>query len=156
KVEYWSDTPIRNVGTDAFRRESVNYMLELNDIQLNVDNGIVMEVQEGYVPPPLVGIWARWPYFHNMSAPSLCAVLTRADERPVRYRAGEPIDRDRDFDAECNGYPESAPAHFDVEFDTRIPGLGNSGHDERIFLKDGEEVFSPAEKRELIRFLQTL
>ena len=48
----------------------------------------VVEPQEGYVPPPLVGIWMRYPYFHNGSAPTLCDVVTRPSQREkVFYQA---------------------------------------------------------------------
>ncbi|MEM6731080.1 MAG: hypothetical protein AAF658_05965 [Myxococcota bacterium] len=156
RVRYFANTPIHDVGTDPYRARAIDYLQELNRIALAEKHAVVLESQQGYVPPPLVGIWARWPYFHNMSAPTLCDVLTRGEDRPSFYVAGEPIDRERDFDSLCNGYPKLAPAHFDAPFDTRIPGLDNRGHDEGIFLRDGEELFSPAEKADLIRFLQTL
>jgi hypothetical protein len=34
--------------------------------------------------------------------------------------------------------------------------LSNLGHDARIFVVEGREIFSPADKRDLVRFLQTL
>ncbi len=40
---------------------------------------------EGYTPPPLDGIWATAPYFHNGSVPTLFHVLFPA-ERPVVWR----------------------------------------------------------------------
>jgi hypothetical protein len=36
------------------------------------------------------------------------------------------------------------------------PGLSNLGHDERIFVVEGREIFSPQDKLDLVRFLQTL
>ena len=41
-------------------------------------------------------------------------------------------------------------------YDTSVPGLGNQGHDEGVFLKDGAEMYTPAQKRDIVRFLQTL
>ena len=44
-----------------------------NRLKIFKDNGISLEPHPGsYVPPPLVGIWARWPYMHNNSS---CSVL---------------------------------------------------------------------------------
>jgi len=41
--------------------------------------------QIGYVPPPLVGIWASAPYFHNGSVPSVYEVL-KSSARPTLWR----------------------------------------------------------------------
>jgi hypothetical protein len=108
------------------------------------------------VPPPLVGIWARWPYFHNNAAPSLCAVLTRADRRPKTYYANKAEEPDRDFDKRCNGYPVGRKGDKDLLFETRKQGLSNAGHDEGIFLKDGRELLTIDEKMAIIEFLKTL
>lgn len=161
-VRYHEDTPVVDVGTDGNRNKGMESLLALNDLAISKKSATVIKVQKGYVPPPLVGIWARFPYFHNNSAPSLCAVLTRREDRPTKYYAGEQIDPKVDFDKECNGYPsgDAVPAAWlkDTEalFDTSIEGLGNQGHDEGVFLKDGVELFTPEQKRDIIEFLQTL
>jgi hypothetical protein len=78
------------------------------------------------------------------------------------YWSGEPLNPSSDFDFACNGYPLGARVpsawlerreHF---YDTGRPGLSNQGHDEGLFLKDGREIFSSDNKRDLIQFLQTL
>jgi hypothetical protein len=134
----------------------------MNRLAISQKYEVKSEVTHGYVPQPLVGIWARWPYFHNNSAPSLCAVLTASAKRPKGYWTGEPLDRERDFDRACNGYPsggavpedwKSNPAAF---YDPSRDGLSNSGHDEGIFLENGRELLSPEDKGDLIQFLQTL
>lgn len=161
-VAYPEKTRVINVGTDSQRREGmISLEKGLNPLAISKLNGIVIKTQNGYVPPPLVGIWARFPYFHNNSVPNLCALLTVSRDRPVTYWSGEAVDKKRDYDSDCAGYPVSGvpdswkkrPEHL---FDTRKPGLGNGGHDEKIFLKDGVEIFSQAEKMELIEFLKTL
>ncbi len=154
-------TPVVDVGTDAYRRLGMKSLEQLNNLSISKKNGIVIETQKGYVPPPLVGIWARWPYFHNNSVPSLCAVLTPTAARPRTYYAGEAIDRDRDFDADCNGYPVAAkiPAKWKTQeyfYDTQRKGMSNSGHDVNIFIKEGKEIFTAEDKKALIRFMQTL
>jgi hypothetical protein len=162
QVRYFSDTPVVDVGTDPQRAASMKSLLQLNDLALSQRKGVLIQVQKGYVPPPLEGIWARWPYFHNNSAPSLCAVLTAGVKRPSFYFAGEARDKERDFDATCNGYPQggNVPEAWKKNprrrFDSSMAGLSNKGHDEGIFLRGGQEMYSEAEKAELIMFLKTL
>lgn len=161
QVRYKEKTPVIDVGTDPFRRLGMKSLEQLNDLAISKKNGIVIKAQDGYVPPPLVGIWARWPYFHNNSVPNLCALLTPAPKRPVVYFSGEANNPETDFDLECNGYPLGAKtpeawktrAHL---FDTRRPGMSNAGHDQKIFIKDGKEILSAEDKKNLIVFLQTL
>ncbi|MNJ96682.1 hypothetical protein D3C87_144120 [compost metagenome] len=161
QVRYKEKTPVVNVGTDPFRRQGMKSLEQLNDLSISKKNGIVIKPQEGYVPPPLVGIWARWPYFHNNSVPSLCAVLSPSYRRPVAYYSGEANDPEKDFDFECNGYPvgDKTPKAWKTRrhfYDTRVKGMSNSGHDEGIFIKDNKQLLSAEDKRNLIQFLQTL
>ncbi len=158
RVNYKPKKPVFDVGTDPQRHQGMASLAQLNNLEISRRNGIVIEPQKGYVPPPLVGIWARWPYFHNNSVPSLCAVLTRHENRPVTYWAREANDPNKDFDLECNGYPSERPTTLSNQwfYDTRRPGMRNTGHDERILLKDGKEIFSKEDKRAIIQFLQTL
>lgn len=163
RVRYPERTRVMDVGTDPGRYEGMASLARaLNPLAISRNERIVIKPQKGYVPPPLVGIWARWPYFHNNSVPSLCAVLTRHEDRPATYFAGEADDPDRDFDSECNGYPsgsavpESWKTNYSAFYDTSREGMHNTGHDERIFLKNGVELLTPEDKRDLIQFLQTL
>lgn len=162
-LTYHKKTPVRDVGTDPGRYLGMREFADaLNSLQISKSIGTVVEPQKGYVPPPLDGIWARWPYFHNNSVPNLCALLTKASARPSTYWAGPANDKDLDFDQDCVGYPlaEKTPAAWkrnkDFFYDTRKEGLRNTGHDEGIFLKEGAELFTQAEKMELIEFLKTL
>lgn len=163
KVTYHEKTPVKDVGTDPGRYLGMNEFAEdLNRLKISKSLNAVVEPQKGYVPPPLDGIWARWPYFHNNSIPNLCALLTPGSKRPVTYVAGPAKNKDTDFDQECVGYPlgEKTPAAWkkdrDFLYDTRKKGLSNKGHDDRIFMKDGIEIYSKEQKRELIEFLKTL
>ena len=154
-------TPVIDVGTDPYRRQGIKSLEQLNDLSISKANKIVIKEQKGYVPPPLVGIWARWPYFHNNSVPSLCAVLTPAALRPIFYYAGDAMNTATDFDPDCNGYPTfdqtpaawRQPAYY---YDTSRKGMSNAGHDVDIFIKDGQEILTAADKKALIKFLQTL
>lgn len=162
RVNYHSKTPVINVGTDPSRFEGMKSLEQLNNLAISRNNGIQIKAQHGYVPPPLVGIWARWPYFHNNSIPNLCALLTRSEKRPKKFYMGEANNPQTDFDSACNGYPlgKATPKEWKKSkkflFQTRKEGLGNMGHDEGIFLKNGNEILSPQEKLDLIQFLQTL
>ena len=153
RVLYHELTPVMDVGTDPQRAQGmVSLERSLNRLELSKRHDIRIEVQTGYVPPPLVGIWARWPYFHNNSAPTLCAVLSLSEERPRKYLAVPAQDPSTDFDSECNGYPVPTKVRQEYrterfEFDTLRPGLRNTGHEHR---------FSARERRDLIVFLQTL
>lgn len=159
QVQYPAHTLVVDVGTDPARFLGMRSLVQLNNLQISKDHGIRVEAQKGYVPPPLNGIWARWPYFHNNSAPNLCAVLTRSEARPKTYWARPANNKAVDFDVRCNGYPRRrVPEGTPEEFLYRAEGEGrsNAGHDEGIFLRDGRELMSNVEKFELIRFLQTL
>lgn len=157
RVHYPQATPVINVGTDPGRYRGMRALEALNNLPISKANGILIQRQYGYVPPPLEGIWARWPYFHNNSAPSLCAVLTKGSDRPTRYLARPAEDKSRDFDSNCNGYPAgSTNWSSEYVYEAGADGRKNTGHDEGIFLKKGVEIFKPAEKISLIRFLQTL
>lgn len=161
-VLYHEQTPVMDVGTDPARAQGMAYFADaLNGLAISQTIQTVVQPQHGYVPPPLVGIWARWPYFHNNAAPNLCAVLTRSADRPQMYYAGEANDPQTDFDAMCNGYPQAARApeawrKKEFAYVVNAQGLSNRGHDEGIFLRDGEEIFSPADKQAIIEFLKTL
>lgn len=163
KVTYHEKTPVIDVGTDPGRYLGMNeFAANLNNLKISKTIGTVVVPQKGYVPPPLEGIWSRWPYFHNNSAPNLCAVLTPGPRRPAIYWAGAAKNKQTDFDQDCVGYPvgSKTPSSWknDPEFlfDSSKEGLSNRGHDEKIFIKDGVEIYSTSQKLELIEFLKTL
>jgi mono/diheme cytochrome c family protein len=167
RVKYFAQTTTVDVGTDAGRREGMKAMAEaLNPLAMSSEYGISNEVQDGYVPPPLEGIFARYPYLHNNSVPNLCALMTNPSQRPVTYTSGKPIDPNTDYDQDCVGYPtgskvpanwlsaKDAPEHL---FDTRKEGLSNSGHFNGIFTRaDGTERYTDDQKKDLREFLKTL
>ncbi|NDG84236.1 MAG: hypothetical protein EBX52_04260 [Proteobacteria bacterium] len=76
------------------------------------------------------------------------------------------LDRTRDFDQECVGYPigSAEPEAWskvvdsaDHLYDARRPGMSNAGHYDRIFRKkDGSERYTAEEKKDLVEFLKTL
>jgi hypothetical protein len=163
KVTYHKKTPVIDIGTDPGRYLGMKeFADDLNRLQISKNLNAMVEPQKGYVPPPLDGIWARWPYFHNNSIPNLCELLTPGPKRIKGYFAGKALDKKTDYDQECMGYPTSDntptqwtqnPEYF---YDSTKEGLSNLGHDERIFIKEGKEIYSTTEKKELIEFLKTI
>jgi hypothetical protein len=109
----------------------------------------------GYVAPPLDGVWASAPYFHNGSVPTVYGVLTK-EARPKYFRRAGTI---KDYDARDLGLKVealSAPASKDLPgearrrvIDTTIPGLGNGGHPFGFHLNEKQ-------KRAVIEYLKTL
>jgi hypothetical protein len=163
KVTYHKKTPVIDVGTDPGRYLGMKeFANDLNRLQISKNLNAVVEPQKGYVPPPLEGIWARWPYFHNNSIPNLCELLTPGPNRIKGYFAGKALDKKTDYDHDCMGYPtgDKTPAQWtqnrEYFYDSTKEGLSNLGHDERIFIKEGKEIYTTAEKKELIEFLKTL
>lgn len=105
------------------------------------------EPQPGYIAPPLDGVWATAPYFHNGSVPTLAQVLD-PDTRPDYWK------RDRDptaYDHERMGwlYTNKRGGGGKMTYDTTLPGYGNGGH---LFGKK----LSAEERRDVLEYLKTL
>lgn len=164
KVRYLKRTPVEDVDTDPQRYQGTSAFADgLNNLKISKWMGTVVKPQKGYVPPPLVGIFSRYPYFHNNSVPTLCDILKSPERRVKSYYQGPAKDPETDYDFECVGYPtgKAIPPSWTKDkgafFDTSKPGLGNSGHYKDIMLtKDGEEKFSPSEKQDIVEYLKTL
>lgn len=108
----------------------------------------------GYVAPPLDGLWASAPYLHNGSVPTLWHLL-HPEERPVvwkrtsddgydQQRVGLPIEA---FEA----VPKSAraPVHRRRYFNTKLPGKSAAGHP---FVN----VLTEEEKQAVLEYLKSL
>ncbi|MCB9531721.1 MAG: hypothetical protein H6700_08135 [Myxococcales bacterium] len=163
ELRYHEQTPVFDVGTDSWRARGMNAFADrLNELAISAQMGTVVEVQTGYVPPPLDGIWSRYPYLHNQSVPTLCDLLVPATYRTGEFWMGPDEDPEADFDAACVGLPvgDRVPESWKEEprnhYDTSLPGLGNFGHDEWLTADDGTPLLSEAERSDLIAFLRTL
>ena len=108
----------------------------------------------GYTAPPLDGVWATAPYFHNGSVPSIALVLD-STARPGSWRR---VDHDSThFDEAALGWPwEPAGAWDDAPagerkhiYDTSSFGYGNGGHTFGDHLSDEE-------RRAVLEYLKTL
>ena len=103
--------------------------------------------QTGYVAPPLDGIWATAPYFHNASVPTLELVLNSA-LRPDYF--SRPFDYAQ-YDVAAPGWPFTAEDDGDGAdtYDTTLEGYGNQGHTYGDDLDD-------TDRAALVEYLKTL
>lgn len=114
-----------------------------------------LEPYDGYVAPPLDGIWATAPFLHNGSVPTLAALLD-SSTRPTYWRRRSYDSRQ--FDQDALGWP----------YDTLDYGQDVASDDERKFIYDttqfghgkGGHTFgdhlTARERRALIEYLKTL
>lgn len=120
---------IQAIATDRHRLDSYTYEFAANQYTLYPHSKYRFKhfrKTQGYANHPLDGIWARAPYLHNGSVPSLRDLLDPPEDRPKRfYRGYDVYDQDKlgfVYDvAEENG------SRFFL-FDTSLPGNGNGGH----------------------------
>lgn len=111
------------------------------------DHPARLEPFNGYIAPPLDGVWITAPYFHNGSVPTLEALLN-SSLRPKYWS--------RDFDHPKYDYEklgwqyktESKPGPTSV-YNTDLPGYGNYGHNFGDNLTDEE-------RRALLEYLKTI
>jgi mono/diheme cytochrome c family protein len=104
---------------------------------------------DGYANHPLDGIWARSPYLHNGSVPTLRDLLNPAAERPVTFHRGSDV-----FDWDAVGYVSAPPAGDggrDFLFDTRAPGNSNAGHEGPAYGTD----LPDADKAAIVEYMKT-
>lgn len=163
QVIYHEQTPVKDVDTDPQRFEAIKaFASSLNNLAISKWMKTTVTPKEGYVPPPLVGIWSRYPYLHNNSIPSLCALLTRPELRPRAFVQGPAVNPATDYDQECVGYPigNKIPKAWlndkEAIYVAGKGGLSNRGHTSSFLGDNGEELLSPNDKSNLIEFLKTL
>lgn len=110
----------------------------------------------GYQAPPLDGVWATAPYFHNGSVPTLDGVLN-SHTRPKRFTRSFRTNEE-DYDKDHVGWKvtEVEPAARKLSpyerrkiYDTTERGRGNAGH------TYGDDL-SADDRRALIEYLKTL
>ena len=96
--------------------------------------------QPGYVAPPLDGVWASAPYFHNASVPTIAAVLD-SRRRPAFWKRGF-TNGTSEYDQAAVGWLfQTLATKLDGEtYDTSKPGYGSGGHTFGDELSDDERV----------------
>jgi hypothetical protein len=101
----------------------------------------------GYVAPPLDGIWATAPYLHNGSVPTIEAVLN-SKIRPAIWSRNF---KNPKYNYEKLGweYEEEGKPNGKKYYNTNLLGYGNYGH----YFGD---KFTDAERKALTEYLKTL
>ena len=114
------------------------------------------KASDGYQAPPLDGLWATAPYFHNGSVPTVYQVLN-SKARPKRFTRSYHTGPE-DYDRVKLGwkYREVGPVDPKLParerrkvYDTKEPGRGNGGHTFGDDLTDEQRMA-------IIEFLKTL
>ena len=149
--------PIDEIGADRLRLDAIpksererlakSWLSEYRAENVDVD-------PKGYVAPPLHGVFASAPYFHNGSVPTLWHVL-HPDARPKAWRrrsAGgyDPVRVGLDVE-ERDAVPAGVADPWTLRswFDTTKPGKSATGH-------DFPAALSEEERREVLEYLKTL
>jgi mono/diheme cytochrome c family protein len=156
--------PLAKIGTDprlaeSFSERNVRHLNALWFTHETGPDGKPFQVADtrGYQAPPLDGVWATAPYFHNGSAPTVYHVLNSKARPKVftrSYRTGE-----EEYDQRRLGWKvtvlEQPPGPDTSEFerrkvyDTTLPGRGNGGH------TFGDDL-SEDDRLAVIEYLKTL
>ncbi len=139
-------TPAAEVGTDRHRLEA--FTPQVAAITNAQGRGYPWRfdgyhVSNGYANVLLDGVWARAPYLHNGSVPTLRDLLEPVERRPaVFYRGGDIYDQQR------GGFESDPAAAGSFRYDTALPGNGRDGHLYGVDL-------TPGEKDALVEYLKT-
>ncbi len=150
------DVPLAEIGTDRLRHDAVTSeerALYGASWFTGYDPSTVHVDPKGYVAPPLDGVFASAPYFHDGAVPTLWHVL-HPEARPVAWRRRSSTG----YDVERVG--------LDVETRDVVPA-GLSGHERRTWFdttKPGKsaaghrfpDALSEDERRAVLEYLKTL
>ncbi|MGB7346371.1 MAG: hypothetical protein WBD20_19285 [Pirellulaceae bacterium] len=148
--------PLADIGTDEVRLHALpvsgreiyakSWFAELESEETVVD-------PDGYVAPPLDGVWASPPYFHNGSVPTLWHVLNPS-QRPTVWRRTDDAMDERKIGFQIEMVEKVPLTEPDVAmrrsyFDTRRFGKSNGGH-------NYPDQLSEMEKTAVLEYLKTL
>lgn len=141
-------TELETIGTDpnrlySFTSQLVERFHEFRKAPFKFDS---YRKTYGYSNTPLDGVWARAPYLHNGSVPTLWDLLQKPENRPTVFYKGY-----NEYDPRNVGFvstgPQAEKAGFKLE--TSLKGNGNQGHLYGTDLNDSQ-------KRALLEYLKTL
>lgn len=119
------------VHTLQFRREDIRY-------------------SGGYVNTPIDSVFARAPYLHNASVPTLAQLINLKERPAVFYRGGRDPYDPNDVGL-LVGEKEDRARYY--KFDTKLPGNSNAGHD--YPWKYRGPGWDEAALRDLLEYLKT-
>ncbi|MDP2316529.1 MAG: hypothetical protein Q8P41_26790 [Pseudomonadota bacterium] len=150
--------PIDAVGTDPVLADEVHLWEAAWDGVLAdgvFGPGVDWGPQAGYIAPPLDGIWASAPYFHNGAVPTLAAVLD-STLRPDIWRRSSYDSTDYDWVDVGWTYEELSVSKADTPeaerkyvYDTSGWGYQNGGH-------TFGDALSAEKRTALVEYLKTL
>jgi mono/diheme cytochrome c family protein len=106
-----------------------------------------LEPFNGYIAPPLDGVWATAPYLHNGSVPTLEGVLN-SKARP-RYWQRDFTNPEYNYDQAAWSFTVADAPNGAAVYNTDIPGYGNYGH------TFGDKL-SEKERKAVVEYLKTL
>jgi mono/diheme cytochrome c family protein len=147
--------PIQEIGTDRVRLDALTPKNREHYGQswfANHGGQDTIANVDGYVAPPLDGIWASAPYLHNGSVPTLWHLLN-PDQRPELWRRTE-----LGLDCDKMGLQVETPAEIPKRlkaaerrwyFDTKQFGKSSTGH-------DYPNALTQDEKSDLLEYLKSL
>jgi len=142
--------PLDTIGTDPYRLHNYTYDLTVNQATLYAGmpwRFTHWRKSDGYACQALDGIWARAPYLHNGSVPTLRDLLEPPENRPAVFYRGYDL-----YDRENVGFVSDVPEANGREFfrmERTVPGNDNGGH---LYGTD----LSPEKKAALIEYMKTL
>ena len=161
--EKWSypnrRVPIDEIGTDPIRLHALTEAGRAKYSGSWFAHGGENEQQrtvtdpDGYVAPPLDGVWASAPYFHNGSVPTLWHVLHPEARPAIWRRTAEEMDPEK-VGLQIETVDHVPLVDIDVAlrrsyFDTRRHGKSNAGH-------DFPNQLNEPERRAVLEYLKTL
>ena len=111
------------------------------------ENALEIVADGGYIAPPLDGVWATAPYFHNGSVPTLEDVLNSKQRPSIWSRTFDSSDYDQ-IKLGWNYTVETSKSGIDT-YDTSLKGYGNGGH------TFGDDL-TDSERKALLEYLKTL
>jgi len=137
--------PVEEVGTDptlvsAYKSETFGGFVDWYNESwfAQGDNPGEIVTSDGYVAPPLDGVWATAPYLHNGSVPDLASLLD-SSLRPTYWERSFNTN-DYNLDKLGWNYEQLDSKVRKETYDTTLPGYGNGGHTFGDDLSDGERV----------------
>lgn len=148
--------PLGEIGTDPVRLTGMpvehrrfyrdSWFGEYGDLEIE-------EEPDGYIAPPLDGIWASAPYLHNGSVPTLWHLMNSSERPAVWKRTANGYDQ-KNIGLELEVFeqvPEGIerPDEKRRYFDTRLKGKSAAGH-------TYPDALTQEEKWALIEYLKTL
>lgn len=142
--------PAEMVGTDTARLDAVSDAFIAASNALPITSGLtVTRRTNGWVPRPLVQVWARGQYGHNGQWPDLQAIATRPEQRPVRYIVAPDAPLSLERVGQAWRPVDGEPGEGEYLYDGTQPGFGVQGHP---FLADAPDD----ERSAILEYLKTL